>query len=373
MVRKSLMVLTAAVSVLMVGAGPAVAQVGWTAETTVNPGNFDQLLAVSCVTQADCVAVGRYTPGGTTQASALAEHWDGSAWTSEPVPAPASGFVSLDEVSCGAAASCVALGSYILPGTSPPKFRALGERWDGASWHRIPVAAGLDVVSCPAAGTCIAVGQQGKKLVAAEWDGSSWTTLPAPAPVPAGTGAFNSISCTSAAACTAAGEYDTTPASIQALAERWNGRTWALQATAPATSGELHGVSCVSASVCTAVGTGVTASGRGVMAERWAGGTWTVQPTPQVPATVNILTSVSCSSVRSCTAVGVREGTLGGQYMMALHWNGTRWTRQAPLPGYDLVTESVSCQRGTGCTAAGFIQDNLYGQAPQTALAAHTT
>jgi hypothetical protein len=368
-------VAAAVLSLIVVSAGPAMARVSWVAEVTANPGSNDSLAAVSCVTQADCVAVGAYVTAGS-QTAALAEHWDGSSWTAQPVPGPASSYTVLNDVSCAVATSCLALGSYIVAGTDPPQFRSLGARWDGSSWHRIPVPAGLGTLSCPAAGTCIAVGERGKTLVADEWNGSSWAMLPAPAPVPSGTGFFSSISCTLAAACTAVGAQGPAGHPSQVLAERWNGHRWALQPTPPlAAGGGLSSVSCASVSVCTAVGFQDSTNPYlrpGELAERWAGGgSWTLQPTPNVPQSENGLTGVSCVSVRYCTAVGVREAGKGGQYMTALHWNGTSWTQQAPLPGYDLVIQSVSCQRGTGCTAVGFIQDNLFGEAPPATVAAH--
>ena len=55
---------------------------------------------------------------------------------------------------------------------------------------------------------------------------------------------LNAVSCTSAAACVAVGD--------NGLVERWDGATWAIQAT-PSTGG-LLAVSCTSAAACTAVG-----------------------------------------------------------------------------------------------------------------------
>ena len=70
--------------------------------------------------------------------------------------------------------------------------------------------------------------------------------------VRAGTGAFlDSVSCSSASLCTAAGAYETASTSVP-RAERWTG-CWRQQHT-PGTR-SLYGVSCPTSSQCTAVGT----------------------------------------------------------------------------------------------------------------------
>jgi hypothetical protein len=81
-------------------------------------------------------------------------------------------------------------------------------------------------------------------------------------------------------------------------------------------------VSCASATACTAVGdynngtTGVT------LAERWNGSTWSIQPTPNpAGAPVSLLNGVSCASATACTAVGgYNNGTAG--VTLAERWNG---------------------------------------------------
>jgi hypothetical protein len=70
---------------------------------------------------------------------------------------------------------------------------------------------------------------------------------------------FYGISCDQAAACTAAGEYVTSSGATDALAESWDGSTWTVQATpspsaASVPSSALGGVSCITAAACTAVG-----------------------------------------------------------------------------------------------------------------------
>jgi hypothetical protein len=65
------------------------------------------LVGVSCLTAADCTAVGSYPTAGSQSAS-LAEHFAGGRWQVQVTPAPASGRL-LESVSC-TAAGCTAAG-----------------------------------------------------------------------------------------------------------------------------------------------------------------------------------------------------------------------------------------------------------------------
>src|ERR1700728_3492474 len=78
---------------------------------------------------------------------------------------------------------------------------------------------------------------------------------------------------------------------------------WTIQATPTPTdggNGQLLAVSCTSAASCTAVGNYTSDSGPVTLAEYWDGSTWTVQSTPNPSgADFNILFGVSCTSATS--------------------------------------------------------------------------
>jgi hypothetical protein len=59
------------------------------------------------------------------------------------------------------------------------------------------------------------------------WNGSAWSAQRMPK---VSFGVLSAVSCTTARACTAVGDYDPT------LAERWNGTTWTIQSPAPGTT-----------------------------------------------------------------------------------------------------------------------------------------
>jgi hypothetical protein len=84
------------------------------------------------------------------------------------------------------------------------------------------------------------------------------------------------VSCTSASACTAVGDYNN-PSAPSGFAQSWDGTTWTIQPTpipGDKTGGQLFGVSCTSASACTAVGVaydnGILGSERSTLAERYS-------------------------------------------------------------------------------------------------------
>lgn len=181
-------------------------------------------------------------------------------------------------------------------------------------------------VSCPSAVGCLAVGfnmtpDYAYSAFAESWDGatSTWTIVSPVLPPAAALSMLTGVSCTSAAACTAVGSYETSGGVIYPLAERWNGTSWRLQnALAPAgsTYTALKGVSCTSALACVAVGasknpaTGTLqdlapAYPARTLAESWDGSSWTAASTRDpATATQSSLGGVSCPYAAVCTAVG---------------------------------------------------------------------
>jgi hypothetical protein len=213
---------------------------------------------------------------------------------------------------------------------------------------------------------CTAVGYywySGVTVSLAEgWDGTSWTIQPTPNPSGATDSSLWGVSCTSATACTAVGAYETN-ASTQtqvALAERWDGTAWTIQTTPNPTGARrssLSGVSCTSATACTAVGNYKNSAGRQVtLAERWEGTRWTIQATPNPTGDDPFLTGVSCTSA-TCTAVGYFfHGYAYSTKTLAERWDGTSWTIQPtpnPSGARHPSLSGVSCTSPTTCTAVG--------------------
>lgn len=285
------------------------------------------------------------------------------------VPPPATTTdTSLSGVSCSAANACTAVGSY----STADDTKTLIERWDGVGWTlQTTPSAGrfsfLNAVSCPSATACIAVGYVGTatgfQTSALGWTGTQWKIEPTPNPAGATFSQLTAVSCTSATACTAVGDYSTSTGAALTLAERWNGATWIIQDTPnpSTTSNALGGVSCTSSTVCFATGsheayTSTTSLGTVPLAERWNGSGWSIQSIPSPPgANTSGVGNVSCTSASACTAVGAYTNNAGGA-TLAEYWNGASWsieTTANPVPGAFASLSGVSCPSALACTAVG--------------------
>ena len=313
-------------------------------DATPNPAGRQSsgLLGVSCTTASACTAVGYYENSAGTLVT-LAERWNGTSWAIQATPNLTGATESqLQGVSCTSASACTAVGYCI---NSAGTGVMLAERWNGTSWaiDATPSpsgakSSGLSGVSCTSASACIAVGNYtnsaGTEVTLAErWNGTSWATQTTPNPSGAQYSGLSGVSCTTASACTAVGNY-TNSASIEVtLAERWNGTSWAIQTT-PNPSGAqysgLSGMSCTTASACTAVGYYYNGAGIEVMlAERWNGTSWATQTTPNPSgAEYSGLSGVSCTTASACTAVGYYDNSAGTGVTLAERWNGTIWAIQ---------------------------------------------
>ena len=323
---------------------------------------------VSCAATTACAAVGVDRSGYLVS---VALRWDGTEWAAHPVPYPAHhADTELSGVSCPSRAACIAVGDYDRTGGNPGS-AALAERWDGSRWSLLPAPSPgaaeyrLAGVSCTAAAACMAVGTGGPSgLLAERWDGARWVIVPAPrppaVPVP-GSGTLAGVSCASAASCTAVGwQFTTAPTSRVPLAEHWDGSSWSAQPVPnPVFHGqgsELAAVSCTSRDACTAVGDRGSVPSA-TLAERWDGRRWAVQPTVNPPGNDTHLLGVACTSAASCTSVGTYETPRVAQLALAEHWNGARWVRQhtpPPAPGAGGVQlDGIACSAAAACTAVG--------------------
>jgi hypothetical protein len=291
----------------------------WRRLTTAEPGRESRLLGVACVAADACVAVGSFVDGSHTEVP-LVERFDGSNWHIEPTQDfDAESFARLQSVSCAAASTCTAVGSFSPVGGNE---QALAERWDGTTWTRQPVpfpegflATPFEAVSCPAAGSCAAAGDwtpagvTQPTVTAARWDAGGWQLQSAPAPAGSVRSGLTGVSCASASDCVAVGDTNPVPAphSGLPLIERWDGTRWRIDASqTPAGTDDspLTAVSCSAARSCSAVGASFDAVGYRTLAERWDGARWVIEPTPDAPGADDTLTGVSCTGASACVAVG---------------------------------------------------------------------
>jgi hypothetical protein len=132
-------------------------------EPTVNPGSNPALVAISCVSPNFCEAVGSYDNPATGYAN-LAEVWNGSAWSLQPIPTPPGGGpAQLTGVTCNATSACNAVG-YVQDYTTGVIFVTDAETWDGTSWSTVPTqdpvaSTGSRLLGVSCAPGCMAVGE----------------------------------------------------------------------------------------------------------------------------------------------------------------------------------------------------------------------
>ncbi len=332
-VRRTASALAAAACATVAAAGPASAAPA--------PAPARELFSVSCVTAKNCLAVGITWGTRTKPSSPLAETWNGKTWRTVGVTLPrgATGG-GLSGVSCVTAGRCVAVGGYGTGGSSSEY--ALADVWNGRAWTpaRLPAAGGastsLDAVSCRSAASCVAAGESyggPPAAVIESWNGTAWSAQKVALPGDIGAGPTG-VSCPSAGSCVAVGSgmYATATASFSGI---WNGTSWRdaavpLPGGGPAGS-HLSGVSCTSASRCVAVGDIDSyldaATPERAAAVTWNGRAWTVTGVPGPgKGRASLFNAVTCLSAKSCVAVGQAgpAGSVTGT-PPAGFWNGKSW------------------------------------------------
>ena len=225
--------------------------------------------------------------------------------------------------------------------------------------------------SCSSARNCMAVGYYVNKAgvqlaLAEEWNGSKWSIEKLPK-IPGVLGsAFFAVSCTSSSACTAVGVYSNSPGTQVTLAEVLSGTAWSIETT-PNPSGaqgsSLSGVSCTSAKNCIAVGGSEDGSNPvTTLVENRKGTTWSIESSPNVSSGEgSILYAVSCTSTSACTAVGAYDDSSGAELTLAEVLSGTTWSIETTSnPAGEQVDDlhGVSCTSTTTCTAVGAYVDS---------------
>ncbi len=293
----------------------------------------------------------------------------------EPLPAPSSSWAIipspdmtssrgdyLTSVSCTPGPACMAVGRFFGPGE-----KTMAESWGGSAWSAVPtpdagdttnvlISNVLNAVSCISAQACTAVGEYvapgaWQTLIEA-WDGSTWSIVPSPNVSPSLGNYLDGVSCLSATFCTAVGSFITKQGD-KTLVESWDGSTWSI-VPSPDT-GYIDGllsVSCTSASACTAVGDSRPRFGFDrTLAETWDGKAWSVVPSPDASTSTNVLDGVSCPTAAQCVAVGTFFN--GSEFqLLSMSWDGTSWSL-LPNPGLHADGTGVTCSSATNCTEVG--------------------
>jgi hypothetical protein len=231
---------------------------------------MDNVLAsVSAGSATDAWAVGEFYPpaGDGTILNTLGVHFDGTRWTSYPLPNVGSNLNALFSVSDMPSGEAWAVGYYV---DATYKQHTLTEHFDGAAWT---------VVMSPSPG----VRQNILYGVAALSTSDVW----------------------------AVGGTQDSAGTWHTLAEHWDGDEWRIVPTidAGSTGNVLYGVSAASCSAVYAVGIRADTAFPGkALSEVWDGREWKLVPTPSDPGGTDVALGLTAAG-SSVTLVGDRESS----------------------------------------------------------------
>ncbi|MFZ2112782.1 MAG: hypothetical protein WAU77_03510 [Solirubrobacteraceae bacterium] len=356
---------------------------GWVGQAITNLSaetntKTNSLASVSCPAAESCYAVGHYLNKAGVE-TALAEHWNGTAWSIEETP-EAYAKSALTGIWCDETTSCNAVGHAInASGTEI----TLAERWNGVAWsiREVPnptgaKSASLSGVACTAGEfgeECTAVGHyvnsSGTEVALAEHSlggEGRWTIQETAIPTGATHSSLSGVSCNvlGGQSCMAVGHYVNSTGAEVTLAELRAGTSakWTVSETPNPTgakSGSLSGVSCPAG--CSAVGHYVNSSGVEVtLAEHWVLlGAWSIVESPNpTGAKSSSLLGVSCrgTTEETCEAVGHYVNSSSVEVTLGEALSAKVWSVQEtpnPSGAKNSGLAGVSCSGTEACTAAG--------------------
>jgi hypothetical protein len=310
----------------------------------LNKGGYAEVDTISCPTAGECAAAGSYSDGVSTQAFVVGET-NGTWGTAIAVPGTAilntGGFAAVESISCPAAGDC-AVSGYYTDGSHRQQIFVAGEK--NGSWSvavEVPGTAALNAggqadagsISCPTAANCTAVGHYSddngdwQALVVTETNGIWGTahTVPGTATLNTGGNAWvSSISCPAAGSCAAGGYYTDDNGYFQAFVVNKTNGSW---------------------------GTAVEVPGTATLNTGGAG-----------------LDSISCAAAGDCAATGVYADGSGRQTFVVDETNGS-WGTAVEVPGIATlnsggfaVADSLSCAAPGECAASGYYTDGSHAQ-----------
>jgi eukaryotic-like serine/threonine-protein kinase len=355
-----------------------------------------ELSSVSCPEPGWCVVVGRYDDVSGMR-HGLLDMLAGGAWHDSSAPGGSSG--SLEQVTCPAVDSCVALGTLGGVGSIWTLSAGVWTVQSAPTTGLEPASVGgyaprLDDVSCPSPASCVAVGvyygahdtELGliETLAGGRWRASA---APEPEPRPSTTAnlSLQDVSCPSPGTCVAMGGYQDGPAQLHLLVETSSAGRWK-SSIAPvaglrlsATSGQwlyVDGLACPAPGSCLAAGWYFASSSSDEVRSFLlsdSGGTWRIEGTPVghlvPPAGVGpdvVPWAVSCRAAGSCVVVGSYFGGSGEEEGVVDTLAGGEWRSATvptvgldPAPGTDpaLELDAVACSDDAGCVALGTYRD----------------
>jgi hypothetical protein len=352
----------------------------------LNTGGRAGIGSVSCASAGNCSAGGNYADSlGHYQAFVVSEV-NGTWGTAIEVPGTAAlgrGGATIFSVSCATSANCTAGGNYDDSVGHRQVFVVSEVNGAWGTAIEVPGTAALNTggtadissVSCASAGNCAAGGDYMDSLglrqafVVDEVNGTWGNAIEVPGTAALNAGSYasiSSVSCAVAGACGAAGFYENSAGTSQAMVVDEVNGTWGTAIEVPGTAhASASSVSCASAGNCAAGGYYADNSGYQAFVVDEVNGTWGTAA--EVPATAALngggsasTTSVSCASAGNCSAGGYyRDGSNHQQAFITDEVNGF-WDTAIEVPGTAALNtdgtawvSSVSCAPAGTCSAVG--------------------
>jgi hypothetical protein len=318
----------------------------------------NELFGLDAISADDAWAVGTYYSPPSDSLLTLTEHWDGTRWMHIPSPNgnDAHGTSNqLNAVSAVSANDVWAVGSYGVSSL----YGGLALHWNGSEWTSVPIPnpgssvypVRLNGVFAIATDDVWAVGdyyQEGSHAFTVHWNGTQWSQVTIPSDPEDALYGVTAISSTDVWAVGGGANFSTIP-----LILHWNGTTWA-DLSGPG-MGTLASVDAVSASDVWAVGN--TRSTNQVLIMHWNGTEWSVVPNPKIEAFISLLNDVSAIASDDVWAVGWTTESSTTDYTtsatLLIHWDGTDWSVVENPVAVDGRLYAVDALSANSVSAAG--------------------
>lgn len=301
-------------------AAQASAADGWTVITPPAGTAGAMLTGSFALSDTDAWAVGGPPVSG---AAPVALHWNGTAWSSVPTPAPSGSAPdwTLKSVAASGASDAWAVG---VQAAGRKVHHSLFEHWNGTAWS---------VVAGPDEGTLNAVLDFGPAdawafadSVALHWDGTAWSVASGALP---------------ALAVSADGPGDIWGVFRNDMVTHFNGTSWSTT-TLPGPSGtDFESVAALSPADVWIGGT----DGTGPLIEHFNGTSWQVMPTPASFAGAGVF-AITARSDSDVSIFSVHDPLTAA--VLLSNWNGSSWT-DSPSP----IPADTSVQVGSAASSPG--------------------
>jgi alpha-tubulin suppressor-like RCC1 family protein len=332
----------------------------WQVSPAVGPKNINDVsdysfAGVSAPSGTDVWAVGSRE---VDSEHPLAEHWNGTAWSTVNVPLPSgASAASLNAVDALSPDDAWAAGT-----TSANQ--SLIEHWNGTFWKAVPspdpgVNNNLESISGTgpddvwAAGWYENTAETAIFLLLLHWNGHTWTMFSAPAG--GGIQFGRAVTVISATDAWVVGETES-----GTLSAHWNGKTWRLVKTPFLQSKDslnfLTGVTAVSADDIWASGYEGNVNDQLFSQPymlHWDGTSWSLTNVPDTGTEGSLLSDTVALSASDVWAVGDTDQTDGGLLALTEHYNGTSWSISPALDPGQLAAAPDSTLAGVASPAAG--------------------